>query len=266
MKPKSPDIADRRHFPPPPVEAITAPLRAIPFLLSRPKLLGLALLPIAINVALFAIVVAAGWSFVPKLKPDEATSAWVAFLGSLAEFAIMAAVLLLATLISALLVIPLAAPFIDLMSEQVENELLRHHPELRAESPTILAGMGHALLEGLRRAAIALPFAVLIFLIGFFPCLGAPTAAALAFLNAALFLPLDAFSYSMDRRRLTLRQKLAWLRSNQSFWLTFGSGLAALLFVPCSLLWFPTLAGVAATRLYCRALIEGTAPVGRRRK
>lgn len=259
MKPALPDSRPERRFPPAAPEAATAALRAIPFLLTRPKLLGLALLPILINVLVFAIVVAVGWSFAPDLQADETSSALWAFIVSFGRYAMMAAVLVLASLLSVVLVIPLAAPFIDLMSEQIEHELLRNHPELRADSPTILAGMVHALKEGLRRVAIQLPLALTIFLIGFFPCLGGPTAAVLAFVNAALFLPLDAFSYSMDRRRLTLRQKLAWLRSHQGFWMAFGSGLAILLFIPCSILWFPTLAGVAATRLYCRALMEGTA-------
>jgi len=157
--------------------------------------------------------------------------------------------------IAYLLFAVVSAPFNDFLTERVEGELLAAHPHLQAPPVSIPTAIGHALRDALLRLCIAGPLVVLAFLLGFIPLIGPLLAGFVSLVNGVTFLSVDAYSYSMDRRRIRLGGKLEWLRARRDRWLPLGVGMAMFAAVPCSLLLLPMLGSVAATRLFCEALI-----------
>lgn len=235
-------------------QALFAPFGALRYLLLRPRHWPLLAAPFAINLLLFTFIFWLGWSWVAAPVAARAEG-YAAFLGSIASVVMGLIVLVISGLTSFLLLSPIAAPFYDILSERIEREMLARHAGLIPPPTTVPAGARHAALEALCRLRFQVPLVVFVILAGFIPLVGPLLALSLGFALATFFLPLDAFSYSMDRRFYTLSDKLAWFRAHRIYWIMLGLGLWALLLIPCAFLWLPPVAAVAATRLYCRRLM-----------
>lgn len=238
---------------------VLLPFSSILFLLRRPRLLGLCIIPAVINVLLFVGIL---WGFSewitgplagPPAPPnDKLMELWRA----VGQVILTLVALVLASVSVYALAIPIGAPFMDEVSARIEEELLADHPDLIARIP-LMEGIRHALFEALRRVVWQIPAAVFIFILGFVPIIGAPIAFFLGWFYASLFFLVDAFSYAMDRRKMTFRAKLRWLNAHRRDWLGMGTSIAVLLLIPCNVFWLPTLASVAATRVWCARLRKG---------
>lgn len=240
-------------------------LASIPFLLRRPRLLLLAIVPIVINALLFVtLMVVLNWFVTLPLvgtrgEEEPWMETYAAFITATISIFFTLVISLFVTFV---LIIPVSAPFCDMISERIERELLAERPELIVTTPFKRAVL-HAITEAVKRLAAFVPILLLILLLGFFPVIGPPTAALLGLFSNAVFLSLDAFSYPMDRRLMTFGQKREFLRGNRRLWLPLGLGMAAMLIVPCNVLFLPLLSSVAATRLYCERLLrENVAAAG----
>ena len=247
------EYAPTRH------EAFRAPFAAIPFLLVRPKLLVLATAPLVIN-SLLLVLLAGGlikFGVVPlaeKLAPG--TGAFAEAVQLLVTLFIAIPVVLMSGLIAFLLLSPISAPFNDLISERVEGELLRRHPELLVKGIPWTHNMKHAVVDTLQRLFISLPLFVITVGIGAVPLCGPPIAAVITFLNAMFFLAVDAYAYSLDRRGVRLRGKFGYLNRRRETWFGLGTGMAIMLLIPCNIIFLPILGAVGATRLYCEEQIR----------
>lgn len=236
-----------------------ATLRSIPFLLRRPHLLGLAVTPLLINGLLFMTIAFALLTWEPAFISTYLSVgvAWLdQSLQTVAGLVLDLVLLVISAFLCYLLIIPIGAPFYDLMAERIERRLLHNQPHLLGPGQTLLQGIRHSLLEALRRVTFTLPIIAFILILGLVPLIGPLLAATFAFINATLLLPIDAYSYAMDRRFLTFKQKREFLWANRDIYLPFGAGMAVLVFIPCNIIWFPPLAAVAATRMYCARIIE----------
>ncbi|CAN5425469.1 hypothetical protein BH09SUM1_BH09SUM1_03980 [soil metagenome] len=227
--------------------AFMSPFAAISFLLGRPKLLGLAAAPVAINLAIVSLVV---WIYSDYIT-YPAASGYGEFFGMVVKVFFTIFAVALGGLIAFLLAAPLAAPFNDLISERIEREVFRSTPELLAPSQTVWRSMRHALADSLLRLLVTIPFLGLIFALQFLFCIGPLIATALAFVYGVIFLALDAYSYSLDRRGIKLGGKFRYLRQNRDMALPTGSCLALMVAIPCSIIFLPTLGAVAGTRFFC---------------
>lgn len=236
-----------------------APLSAFFFMLARPRLIGIALIPSLINIALFAmIVMLSNWLLITPLV-DRIAFRWEAaesFLRLYLRIVLTALSLLVAALVCYLLVIPIGAPFCDKLSELVEKEMLAHRPHLIAPSSTFTQGVYHSVRDAFRRVAVVIPVVVFVFLLGWVPIIGPPLALTLSFLFNALFLAMDGYSYAMDRRFQTFPEKWRYLSANRRIWVPYGFALAIIALIPCNIIWLPLVSSVAATRLYCERLLE----------
>lgn len=235
------------------------PLASLGFVLRRPRLYGWVLAPFLINTALLIGM----WSAIGGLLVDpvvDFAAEHFSWLGATALAAARLILLLLAFLLSLfasyILFAIISSPFNDFMTEKIEDELLADYPHLKATPLPIVKAILHALCEAGIRICIVLPLVVVAFVLGFIPFVGPIIAGGISLANGVLFLSIDAYSYCMDRRRIDLPAKMAWLRARRNRWLPFGFGLAVFFAVPCSVLLLPMLAAVAATRLYCASLIE----------
>ncbi len=243
-------------------------LSSIPFLVVRPRLLGLAIIPVLINFVLFLILFGTLSYFVTfpviKLTPDATGAERYVdiilsfFVGTI----VIALTLIISGAITFLLIIPVSAPFCDVITQRIEGELFAERSELLVDTSAISIRQAilHAVWEAARRLLFYLPIAVCVFAIGWIPLLGPPVALLLGLITNSIFLALDAFSYPMDRRFMKFPEKLAYFRANRRLWLPFGLGLSFQTFIPCYILWLPLLSCVAATRLYCARLLEQPPP------
>jgi len=234
-----------------------SPISSLGFLLMRPKLLGLAILPTLLNLLIFlGLFMALDRFVVAPVSDSEPTG--VAFLDGIISVVARLVLSLLALVIGGIvffvLVIPLNAPFCDMISERIERELLRDAPELIATPPKFSTSIGHTVRDALRRILFVLPFYAVIVVISFVPIIGTLIAATLGFCLNGLFLALDGYSYPMDRRLMPFPAKWAFLKANRGIWIPLAAGLAVLLAIPCNLLWLPIVSSTAATRVYCRHL------------
>lgn len=236
-----------------------APLSALFFMLARPRLIGIALLPMLLNLLLFSLIVTlSNWLVITPLVEWVALR-WEAaesFLRLYLRVVLTALSVIVAALVCYLLVIPIGAPFCDKLSELVEKEMLAKRPDLLAPPSTFTQGVYHSVRDAFRRVVFVVPMVVFIFMLGWLPLIGPPLALMLSFLFNALFLAMDGYSYAMDRRFQSFPEKWRYLSGNRRIWVPYGFALAMIALIPCNIIWLPLVSSVAATRLYCERLLE----------
>jgi CysZ protein len=233
---------------------LLAPLAAVPFVLRRPMLVLLLAAPLMINMVVFGLVVGGllRWVVLPTAGRIDTGWRWVDSVLQLAAGGLMGVLAVLAAgLLAMLLTAPVGAPFYDLASERIERELLRHRPELIQPGMPLWASIRHSVLEALRRLVLVVPLGMMSLALMCVPGVGGVLGFLLFVAGGALLLPLDAFSYPLDRRGMTMWGKIQWLRAHGVAWGPVGLGMALLAATPCAFAWLPALGAVAATRLYC---------------
>ncbi len=240
---------------------------AFAFLAARPHLWWCVLAPMVLTGALLVLVTAFLYSLgledvLLRYSPDQGTrlaNAW-ADLASGAAFVLTALASVLATWMLAGLV---AGPFCDMLGERIERELLAGRPELLAPPLPLWVSILHSARETVRRAVLGVFVLFAGFVMGIVPFVGVLLGPAASLGSLVLFLALDALSYPLDRRRTSLRAKLAFIRRHRGDVVPLALGLApfAVVIACCPPLVLPPLAATSATRLYCEILLgEQPAP------
>jgi CysZ protein len=136
---------------------------------------------------------------------------------------------LLGTLLVAAL---LAGPFNEKLSEVVE---LLESGSLPADQPFRLAALTQdvvrAVWGAVQRLGLFLAVFVPLFMLSLLPLAGLLGAAGI-FLYSCYFLGLNFLDPVLDRRRLSLRQKLGWTRSVLAVHMGFGLALFGMMLIP----------------------------------
>jgi CysZ protein len=218
----------------------------------NPRLWPHCLAPLGINLGLFALFFWFGYDrFVQWVKPllPSGEGWWWALafyaLAALAVVVLSLMVVLLFTVVGSLI----AAPFLELLSRRVEA--LEAYAGVATWAET-------SLWQDARRVAgqmvklLALYLAVMIplWLLNLLPVVGNLLYAGLAFLVTCFFLALNFLDLPLDRRGLSLRAKLAYLRGLGLTGLAFGAAVFALGVIPVLNLAMLPLAAAGATLLY----------------
>ncbi len=193
---------------------------------------------VAFSVAISLLVAYAGplYAWATMWMPVLEAATWYAWLWIIPAKAVLAAVgaLMFAAIagvglvVSFLIASVLASPFLDTLARRVEEIEVGETPE---EGSSGLLGSGAEVLRSVREELRKTVFFIAV--IGSLTAVGfvVPGAQLLtgpAILGfAILFLPLDYASYTLDRRRLSFRQKRLWLVSNKPE--VVGFGVAAFL-------------------------------------
>lgn len=168
------------------------------------------------------------------------------------------AIVLAALVVGALLVFVsvagvIAGPFNELLSEAVEERVTgKSGPpfSLATFVRSAVRGIGH----GIRRIAVALLAAVLLFALGFIPVVGTIAALALGGYIAARGAAYDCYDAVLARRDLAYGAKLDYLAHRRSRTLGLGAGVAGMLVVPVANL---LALGIGATAATLAVLDEG---------
>ncbi len=240
------------------IHVFFSPLSAIFFLFVRPKVFLLAAAPVVINIFILAMI----YTFLDQLLTEPllewieiGSPTWDSILSWTVAILMGVMIFFISAVAGYFLMIPIGAPFCDLIAEEVEKEMLASQPHLLAPPQTIVDGIIHAILDAGRRVLYILPILIITFTISFIPGIGPLIAVAVGFVSSSLFLAIDGYSYVMDRRSMKFQHKWLYLKNNNDIWVPLGMCVGLLAFIPCNLVWLPVLSTIAATRLYCERLM-----------
>lgn len=248
------------------------PLDALAFI-RRHDLWRLTAVAIAVNVALFiALLVASIVLVLPWVNESlDALVVWsqsfeMAVIVWLAKVIvwigyIVAVLALLAgsSLILLLVGQAVASPFLDLLSERVENIVFKTPGDglsIKNVATSLVFSVSDLIWNVLFLALIHIP----IFFIGLIPAIGTVPASAASFLFSALLLGVEFVGMPMTRFFVPYRQRWGHLWREKWLSLGFGTSTMLLLVVPGLNLVLLPLAAVGGTLAYCDLVQDGALP------
>ena len=220
--------------------------RGFALLRTNPSLWPWAALPFLVSLAAFALAI---WAFVANLDaiagplertldPGEPSAWWGwAWAGPLLLLAVLVRWILLAALGVAIYFLftvlggIVAAPFLDVLSERVEEIVAGERLRAGGGVADALRAALRSIVEECKRTLFFVAVQLAILLFGLVPGMQ-PVAAAASLVFTALFLPLDYTAYALDRRRVPFRARRRWIFAHSSEMLGFGGFGLALFFVP----------------------------------
>ncbi len=220
--------------------------RGFALLRKEPSLWPWASLPFLVSLAAFALAI---FAFVANLDaiagpleraldPGEPSEWWGwAWAGPLLLLAVLVRWLLLAALGVAIYFLftvlggIVAAPFLDVLSERVEEIVAGERREQRRGLANALSSAARSIVEEGKRSCFFVSVQLAILLFGLIPGMQ-PIAVVASLVFTALFLPLDYTAYALDRRRVPFRARRRWILSHRAEMLGFGGFGLALFFVP----------------------------------
>ncbi|MBE7452104.1 MAG: EI24 domain-containing protein [Kofleriaceae bacterium] len=204
------------------------------FLAAHPRLWAWVIAPALVTLVL---LLAAIWGVAATASPlvawltgwmPDAIERWA---GWLAWLVVLVALGLAALLVFVPVAGVVAGPFNELLSEAVEARLTGvAGPRFSLAALVRDALLG--LLHGLRRLAVAIGGALLLFTLSFVPVVGTLGAPALALWRAARAAAYDCYDAVLARRRLSYAAKGAYLSRHRQRTFGLGATVAALLLVP----------------------------------
>ncbi len=219
-------------------------LAGVPYVLRRPRLLLLSLIPLCINLLIGVGLFLLGLHYFDQLvahtfawqKPE---SWWLATLWWTVFYMIKLVMLLSLALLDFLAIIVIGsivgAPFHELISCAVEKEQGRSSCDAAFSFAQALREIGAALRDQLVLLAIFLSGLLLIALFNLIPLVGNFAASILSLLWTWWFFALEFSDPALSRWGHNWRQKWRILRSHLLQSLSFGLGAWLLLFVPLTL-------------------------------
>jgi len=238
-----------RNLPPGPLGGLLAPLWALGFLWRRPRMWWLAAAPLLVNLGLFAFFFWLGYRYfgtwLEGLVPAGEGWWWQVLLYLALFLAALLLLVVMAYLFSVLGRV-LAAPFLELLTQQVEREVLGTVPQ----GPAFWIGLLRMIRQEALKLFCYLVLMGLLLVLNLLPLVGGMLYSLLALLVTGFFLALDFLDYPLERRGLGLGDKLRYTRRLGLTALAFGSGVFLLVLVPLLNLALLPLAAVGGTLLY----------------
>jgi CysZ protein len=231
------------------------------FVLSKPDVWPLAIVPIAIALALSATL---GWSIVAFLPSrievllGPSSSAAFGVLAFLVKVVATLMAILVAALISFGLAQPLSGPALERIVRRVEADL---------GAPTwpktsILEDVSRSLQSVLVGYAFGLPTLAVLFVLGLiFPPLTVVTIP-LKIVVTAILITWDVCDYPLSIRGIPISERVSFLARNIRPVIGFGLGLALISLIPCALL-LVVPSGVAGAARLVFAIERWEAATGR---
>ncbi|MBU2549917.1 MAG: sulfate transporter CysZ [Proteobacteria bacterium] len=227
--------------------------RGAGFLAGHPRLLPFALIPVLINVVLFALFFYMSLSYfshwLDSLIPQSETWYWIALIYLLTIIVIVLLLLIIAFTFTILANI-IASPFNDALS--AKTEVLASGVDTGA--PFSLVGIiketGRTIIEELKKLLFYGVVVGLLFLLNLIPVLGQTLWGILFMLFTVIWLGLSFLDYALARHGFRFRAKLGFVRRNLFPVLGYGAGVFAGLLIPVFNLAIIPIAVVGGTLLY----------------
>lgn len=233
------------------IDGLSFPLRAIRFIASQPMLWRYIVIPIALNIlvgfVLYATLLWAGVRAIEALLADwPELIAWFVWL-------LLTIVLLVG--IGYLMVrfgVVIGSPFYSRLSELIEEQL---RGVARTTSPTSPASIAYdlfrALLFELKKLIFLLAFGIPALLLNVLPGVGTMLGTAAGIVIGVTISCLDFFDPPLERRRLSFRAKLGYIRHHLPASAGFGLICLGLVSVPFLNLLAVPVCITAGTLFFC---------------
>ncbi|WP_433926539.1 EI24 domain-containing protein [Sorangium cellulosum] len=206
------------------------------YLFRTPDLWPLALVPTGLALVLTVVLAVAGVKLAPSLvelivKEPGAGALWTALMVVLRILS-LAVVLVAALAVSFALAKPLSGPALERMVRRAEADLgAPAWPEVG-----FFADMWRALESSLVALAFTLPILIVLGVVGFLFAPASVVVVPLQLAVTALAGAWDLCDCPLSIRGVPVAARVAFVRRNFAAVMGFGSGLALLSFLPCSLL------------------------------
>ncbi|MCZ2722682.1 sulfate transporter CysZ [Marinomonas sp. 15G1-11] len=245
-----------------PFKAVGSFLKALPLLFSSDLRLFV-LAPLLANFALMAILYMFAFGFLTGMTDSMMSwlPGWLSFLDWLfyALFGLVSALLMFYGFSVGVNI--LAAPFMGILAEKVEEKLTGNVIQEQISLAFILSIVGHSILRELQKLAYFLPRVILLFIISFIPVVNV-IAPILWLLFSAWMLSIQYLDYSFDNNKRNFRDMRASLRRKPILCWSFGFIVMVLLTIPLVNLFVMPLAVVAATCIWIDAFKPDTDVTG----
>ncbi len=234
-----------------PIAGLIAPLKALGFVLSHPRLWWLTLTPFLINLGLFALFFWLTYTrfdtWVRSLLPVGEGWWWQLLLYLLIVLVVLL-LLIVEVYLFAVLGRIVAAPFLELLTRRVET----------LAGPTVGQPLEIGFFQSVWRVVVQESKRVLIYLcvmtplllLNLIPGLGNLLCVALAWLVTSFFLAGEFLDYPLERRGYSLSAKMRYTRSLGLTGLSFGASVFIMGLVPILNLALLPLAAVGGTLLF----------------
>jgi CysZ protein len=217
------------------ITGFSYPLGAWRFLSRNKGLYKYILLPLFINIVVFG---AGGYwgvsllhDFIAGFLPESQAWYW-AWLSYILTFVVTIAVLVLAFFSFTVIGNIVAAPFNDLLSEQVEKRLTGRHLQVPADMPDQLVQAVKTVRVEVQKMFVFLLGLVILFAFNIVPVLGSVIYALLAAFWTILFLAAEYTGYVFSRKGLSFKEQRRIVLNNFGLMVGFGSGIFCVLAVP----------------------------------
>jgi CysZ protein len=144
----------------------------------------------------------------------------------------------------------IAAPFNDLLSEEVELKVLGKKIDDRFSWQKLTHEAWRAIKEEIKKISVFGLLQILILIFNLIPFIGQFVYAALSLTITWFMLAFEYVDIPMDRNQLEFFQKIKTLRSNLFLFLGFGLASSLLIIIPVLNLVFLPICVVTGTLLY----------------
>lgn len=224
-------------------------------LLAHPSLRLFVIVPLLVNIAIFATLLVLGYGYLVELMTwlDARLPEWLDFLQWIIWPLLVLTAGLIGGYLSTSVALLISSPFNGLLAEKAE-ELITGRPV------EALEGLGAALMmvpRGILRELLKLlyyvPMALVVLVLSLLPGINA-LAPALWFLLGAWMMSIQFVDYPMDNHRLSFADVKAAVRSRRLSSMSFGGMVALCAGIPVVNFFVVPAAVVGATLLWCEEL------------
>ena len=150
----------------------------------------------------------------------------------------------------------LASPFLDALSEKVENIVLGTK-EQPIDAKRIMRAFAMGISDLIWGTATSIAVYVPLFLLGLIPGVGTIPASFLSYVFAALLAAVEFVGLPMIRRFINYSGRWRVIRANAALSLGFGATTLILLIIPAAGFFVLPFATAGGTLLYCDLLASG---------
>lgn len=230
------------------------PLRAVGFLLKRPRLLKYLAIPFVINLLVFSLSVYFGLDLFETLL-DAYVPENEVWYGMILYYLAWVVALLLTTVVVffSFTVIGnlIASPFNELLSERVEALQVGRQPDERFSVGRFWKEAKYALLVEVKKLAVFSICMLLLLFVGLVPGVGQIVYAILAPAFTLFFLVVEYMAFVLMRKQLSFAQQRRYITSRPILMTGFACCVFCMLAIPFVQFFCIPLAVVGATLLWC---------------
>ena len=233
-------------------DGILSVFRALKLIKNTPRIYKFMAAPIIINIIVFAIAIYVGshyfTKYIDRILPDGSTWIAILFYVIIVLFIIAVAAIIYFTFTAIAHLV--AAPFNDLLSEEIEKKLTGKKVDEKFSFSKILEDVGRTMKNEIKKFLLFGFFQVIILVFNLIPVIGQFIYAALSILITAYVLGYGYFAIPCDRQRIPLLDQFAYIRKNKMLFLGFGLISSFLIIIPILNLFFLPVCVVAGTIHY----------------